>query len=132
MYSLFNQTILPLIKKNCQRLSSTKFTCLFPNILHHLLLSSYSHDALKFLKSIYRNQSIDLQNKSMDCFNIIGTSVMKELIVRTRLYFFSVEQSYWPQFQLMFHSCTPWKHQKIGSLLIFSGGIEVEQWLKMR
>ena len=26
----------------------------------------------------------------------------------------------------MFHFCTPWKHQKTGGSLRFSGGIEVE------
>ena len=34
-------------------------------------------------------------------------------------------------FQPMFHFYTPWKYQKIGSFLMFSGGIEVEHWLKM-
>ena len=34
-------------------------------------------------------------------------------------------------FQPMFHFYTPWKHQKPGGFLIFSGGIEVKQWLKM-
>ena len=31
----------------------------------------------------------------------------------------------------MFHFYTPWKHQKTSGFLMFSGGIEVEQWLKM-
>ena len=34
-------------------------------------------------------------------------------------------------FSPMFHFYTPWKHQKTSSFLIFSGGIEVEHWLKM-
>ena len=33
-------------------------------------------------------------------------------------------------FQL-FRFCTPWKYLKTGGFLIFSGGIEVEHWLKM-
>ena len=31
----------------------------------------------------------------------------------------------------MFYFYTPWKHQKTGGFLMFSGGIEVEHWLKM-
>ena len=34
-------------------------------------------------------------------------------------------------FQPMFHFYTPWKQQKTGGFLMFSGGIEVEHWLKM-
>ena len=34
-------------------------------------------------------------------------------------------------FQPMFHLYTRWKHQKTFGLLMFSGGIEVEHWLKM-
>ena len=34
-------------------------------------------------------------------------------------------------FQPMFHSYNPWKHKKTGDFLMFSGGIEVECWLKM-
>ena len=34
-------------------------------------------------------------------------------------------------FQPMFHFYTIWKHQKTSGFLIFSGGIEVEHWLKM-
>ena len=30
----------------------------------------------------------------------------------------------------MLHFYTPWKHQKTGGFLIFTGGIEVERWLK--
>ena len=33
--------------------------------------------------------------------------------------------------QPMFHSYTPWKHQKTSDFLIFSGIIEVEHWLNM-
>ena len=33
-------------------------------------------------------------------------------------------------FQPMFHFHTPWKYQKTEGCLIFSGGIEVEHWLK--
>ena len=29
------------------------------------------------------------------------------------------------------HFYTPWKHQKTGGFLMFRGGIEVEDWLKM-
>ena len=31
-------------------------------------------------------------------------------------------------FQTMLHFYTPWKHQKISSFLMFSGGIEKEHW----
>ena len=31
----------------------------------------------------------------------------------------------------MFHFYTPWKRQKIRGSLMFSGGIEMEHWLKM-
>ena len=34
-------------------------------------------------------------------------------------------------FQPMFHFYTPWKYQKTAGFLMFSGGIEVEHWLKM-
>ena len=34
-------------------------------------------------------------------------------------------------FQPMFHFYTPRKHQKTSGFLIFSGGIEVEHWLKL-
>ena len=34
-------------------------------------------------------------------------------------------------FQPMSHFYTPWKDQKTGGFLIFSGGIEVEHWLKI-
>ena len=34
-------------------------------------------------------------------------------------------------FKPMFHFCIPWKYQKTGGFLMFSGGIEVEHWLKM-
>ena len=34
-------------------------------------------------------------------------------------------------FQPIFHFYIPWKHQKTGGFLMFSGGIEVEHWLKM-
>ena len=34
-------------------------------------------------------------------------------------------------FQQLFHFYTPWKHQKAYGFLIFSGGIEVEHWLKI-
>ena len=34
-------------------------------------------------------------------------------------------------FRPMFHFYTPWKHQKTGGFLMFSGGIEMEHWLKM-
>ena len=40
--------------------------------------------------------------------------------------------NYLTHFQPMFHFYTPWKHHKIGGFLMFSGGIEVEHWLKMR
>ena len=35
-------------------------------------------------------------------------------------------------FQPLFHFYTPWKHQKTGRFLMFSGGIEVEHCLKTR
>ena len=34
-------------------------------------------------------------------------------------------------FQPMFRFYNSWKHQKTGGLLMFSGGIKVEHWLKM-
>ena len=34
-------------------------------------------------------------------------------------------------FQPLFYFYTPWKHQKTGGFLMFSGGIEVEHWLKI-
>ena len=34
-------------------------------------------------------------------------------------------------FQSMFHFHTPWEHHKTYSFFLFSGGIEVEHWLKM-
>ena len=34
-------------------------------------------------------------------------------------------------FQPMFHFYIPRKHQKTSGFLMFSGGIEVEHWLKM-
>ena len=34
-------------------------------------------------------------------------------------------------FKPMFHFYTPWKHQKAKDFLMFSGGIEMEHWLKM-
>ena len=34
-------------------------------------------------------------------------------------------------FQPIFHFYTPWKHQKASGFRMFSGGIEVEHWLKM-
>ena len=34
-------------------------------------------------------------------------------------------------FQPMFHFYSPWKYQKTFGFLIFSGCIEVEQWLKI-
>ena len=34
-------------------------------------------------------------------------------------------------FQPLFHFYTPWKHKKTFAFLMFSGGIEVEHWLKM-
>ena len=37
---------------------------------------------------------------------------------------------YLTHFKPMFHFYTPWK-QKTGGFLMFSGGIEVEHWLKM-
>ena len=30
----------------------------------------------------------------------------------------------------MFHLYTPWKRQKASAFLTFSGGIEIEHWLK--
>ena len=33
--------------------------------------------------------------------------------------------------QPIFHFYSPWKQQKTGGFLMFSGGIEVEHWLKM-
>ena len=38
---------------------------------------------------------------------------------------------YLTHFQPMFHFSTPGKHQETEGFLMFSGGIEVEQWLKM-
>ena len=35
-------------------------------------------------------------------------------------------------FRPMFHFYTPWKHQKTGGFLMFSGDIEMEHWLKTR
>ena len=35
------------------------------------------------------------------------------------------------QVQPMFHFYILWKHQKTSGFLMFSGGIEVEHWLKM-
>ena len=34
-------------------------------------------------------------------------------------------------FQPVFHFYAPWKHQKTSGFLMFSGGIEIEHWLKM-
>ena len=34
-------------------------------------------------------------------------------------------------FSLMFHIYTPWKRKEISAFLTFSGGIEMEYWLKM-
>ena len=34
-------------------------------------------------------------------------------------------------FQLIFHSYTPWKHQKISGFLMVSGGTDEKHWLKM-
>ena len=34
-------------------------------------------------------------------------------------------------FKSMLHLSTPWKSQKISGFLTFSGGIEMEHWLKM-
>ena len=34
-------------------------------------------------------------------------------------------------FRLMLYFYTPWKHPKTGRFLMFSGGVEVEHWLKM-
>ena len=38
---------------------------------------------------------------------------------------------YWTQFQQMSHIYPPWKYQKTCVFRMFSGGIEVEHWLKM-
>ena len=38
---------------------------------------------------------------------------------------------YLTHFQSVFRFYTPWKHQKTGGFLMYSVGLELEQWLKM-
>ena len=76
------------------------------------------------------------------CLLIYGIFVSK---TKSRMIYFNVKKFIWYwvdlvssvvssvliHFQPMFHFYTPWKHQKTGGFLMFSGGIEVQHWLKI-
>ena len=52
------------------------------------------------------------------------------LYLNIYIYFF-VFSCWLTHFHPIFHFYSPWKHEQASSFLMFSGGIEVEHWLKM-